>query len=102
MSWNTEPTVRVYTEEEKLSFLTKESHWTCSYNEPERWIKDFTECHYTLIGTYEIDEHRYLMRFELDELHREKLAANSSHFHNVIIDKRAKPFSPPYNVSAKR
>ena len=87
MAWNhTETTVtvpKVWTIEE---LLKTEKHWVSSYNEIERWIKDFKVAHYSLIGEYEVDKTHKLYRFELDETHRKDLAVLTSHFQNVLID----------------
>ena len=103
MSWkDPEPApLKVLTEEEKLLLLKKETHWTCSYNEPDRWIKDFKEVHHNLIGEYVIDEKYTLLRFELDEMYRDKFVQTTSHFHNVLIDKTVKPFKPAYTIGDK-
>lgn len=89
MGWKQEESApsRVWTEEE---LAKKETHWVCSYNDPEKWIKDFKECYYALIGTYEVDANLTLYRFQLDETKRNLLAPGASRFHTVLIDKRIK------------
>jgi len=74
---------KIWTIEE---LLKTERHWVSSYNEPERWIKDFKDVHYKLIGEYEVDKTHKLYRFELDETHRKDLSVLVSHFQNVLID----------------
>lgn len=74
---------KVWTIEE---LLKTEKHWVSSYNEPERWIKDFKESHYSLTGEYEVGKTHKLYRFELDETHRKDLSVLAAHFQNVLID----------------
>lgn len=87
MPWNpieTEVEVpKVWTIEE---LLKTERHWLSPYNDPERWVKDFKEVHYALIGEYEVDKIHKLYRFELNETHRKELSILTAHFHNVLID----------------
>jgi len=90
MGWDKseKESTKTWTAEEVLK---KETHWTCSYNEPDRWIKDFKESFYTLTGEYKVDENLTLYRFELDETKRSLFMPGTSHFHNVLIDKRIQP-----------
>jgi hypothetical protein len=91
MGWkeSSEPApAKTWTAEE---ILKKETHWIGSYNEPDRWIKDFKEVFYSLDGEYKVDESLTLYRFKLDETKRDQLAPGASSFHNVLIDKRIIP-----------
>jgi len=87
MAWNhTETPItvpKVWTIEE---LVKTERHWVSSYNDPERWTKDFKEVHYSLIGEYEVDKTHKLYRFELDEAHRKELSILTAHFQNVLVD----------------
>ena len=89
MAWSHEetkaevPTKKIYTTEE---LLKTERHWVSNYNDPNRWITDFKEVHYTLIGEYEVDKAHKLYRFELEETRREELSLFTAHFQNVLID----------------
>lgn len=83
MSWKQLATeTRVWTTEE---LFKKEGHWDSPYSDPARWIHDFKEVWYSLIGEYEIEKDLVLFRFEFDESHREEVAPGTPHFQNVVM-----------------
>jgi len=88
MPWHHEPELTKILPPEVL--LTKEVLWVSSYNEPDRWVKDLKEAHYSLIGEYEVDLNHKLLRFEFDESLRKEIP-NAPHFQSVLINNTLPP-----------
>lgn len=77
------------------TLLAKEQHWSPSpVTERDRWIKDYGECNYDLIGEWDVDDDLTLLRFQWRRSDAELLEWQAPGHGNVLLSKKMPPFKP--------